>query len=214
MAGSVNEMRDDGGLGEFSDAHHRAALLTDAGLLGEQRRHVGIRPHAEKKDVEAGKDARLLGPVIGGISRVLGLSCRLEFFRIGSSSFVRGAELIRGSGFVNTRRIHRQMSQQSLVCLAGVPVIAVSGNKTLVTPPEVNPRPIHCRRRGRVSHSLQGSDTNGSAGEDHRRFTVLVLDIHELGDEACRNGRHQHLGVGVDAYSWLSVHLSGLSSGW
>ena len=52
------------------------------------------------------------------------------------------------------------------------------------------------------------------AGKHHRRLAVFVLDIHQLGDQAGRDGGHQDGRVGMDAYSGVSAHWDGHSLDW
>src|SRR5688500_1674529 len=111
-------------------------------------------------------------------------------------------------------RIHRNVREQGLERLLRVSVGIVRGDKPLISPPEVNFGPVDGGRRRRVSNSLERADTHRAAGQDHGSFTVLVLDINKLGDQARRNGRHKHGRIRMNAYSWLNAHWVGRSLGW
>ena len=115
---------------------------------------------------------------------------------------------------MDARRVNVDVRQQGLMGLAGVALGVVRRDEALVTPPEVHLGPVDGGRRRRFGHGLERADAHRAPGKHHRGLAVPVLDVHQLGDQAGRDGSHQDGRVRMDAYSRVSAHWDGHSLDW
>ena len=90
-------------------------------MFGKDRGHVTIRPHAEQADIE---------DHIAKLMRV----------RLGSLIQVEAA--VAGRHFVNSIGVEREWFGKQVKGLLGIPVSIVRGHKPLVSPPQLDPRPV------------------------------------------------------------------------
>lgn len=90
-------------------------------MFGKDRGDVTIRPHPEQADIE---------------DHIVELAC------VRLSGLIQVEAAVAGRHFVNSIGVQHQWLGKKVKGLLGIPVRIVRGHKPLVSPPQLDPRPV------------------------------------------------------------------------
>ena len=159
------------------------ALVIQRRVLRKQRRDVPVRSHAQDDEVERGNRPVVLG------SRRGGEHGRVRLGGVLGTITGRAAE---GRHRMDTTRVEGHRVQQGGPGLRLVALWITAGQEPLVTPPDVEPRPVDGVPQPRPGDRLERRVHDRAAGDHHRGRAAGGLRVddpgHEAGGDRLRHG--------------------------
>ena len=104
---------------------------------------------------------------------------------------------VAGRHFVNPIRVQVQRLSKHVKGLLGVPIWMVSGHESLISPPELDPRPVDGRVRSLVAKSRIGPGGNAPTGKCDLGNPEVPLDLGESRHQPCCQSFGDLIGPGV-----------------
>ena len=172
---------------------------SDFRAVGEKGRDVGVRPDAEKTDVEARPRAGFC---------VIRRREASKLCRVGFGGGLGGVRAVGRENLMHVLGRRIELAEQRLTCLQGVPIRVGLGYVAFVAPPEMHARPVHESHARLLGDRGKNGDTGTSTRERHVHDGTLDTQDGELLDHASRDDRHDRVPVSADDDATIGEVLS------
>jgi hypothetical protein len=103
----------------------------------------------------------------------------VELSRVRLGGLIKVETGVAGRHFVNPIRVQLQRLSEHVKSLLRIPIWTISGHETLISPPELDPRPVDGRVRSFVAKSRIGPGGNAPTGEGELGNPEVSLDLGE-----------------------------------